>query len=70
MTVYLPQKPNDIALLVTSGGAYKRVVLDKEGSDFAPQFNARGNNPIAQQIKRYSPAVRRLPLATKFPPPR
>lgn len=42
MTVYLPQQPNGIALLVIPGGSYKRVVLDKEGSDLAPQFNARG----------------------------
>ncbi len=42
ITVYLPQKPNGIALLVTPGGAYKRVVLDKEGSDLARPFNTRG----------------------------
>ncbi len=38
VTVYLPKKPNGVALLVTPGGSYKRVVLDKEGSDLAQPF--------------------------------
>ncbi|RPH20224.1 alpha/beta hydrolase [Buttiauxella warmboldiae] len=42
ITAYLPKKPNGIALLVTPGGSYQRVVLDKEGSDLAPIFNAQG----------------------------
>ncbi|MDG1644975.1 alpha/beta hydrolase [Klebsiella huaxiensis] len=42
ITVYTPEKPNGIALLVTPGGSYQRVVLDKEGSDLAPVFNAQG----------------------------
>jgi len=42
LTVYRPAKPNGFALLVTPGGSYKRVVLDKEGSDLAAPFNAAG----------------------------
>ncbi|WP_174509783.1 alpha/beta hydrolase [Klebsiella oxytoca] len=42
ITVYAPAKPNGIALLVTPGGSYQRVVLDKEGSDLAPVFTAQG----------------------------
>ncbi|WP_039054733.1 alpha/beta hydrolase [Enterobacter sp. Bisph1] len=42
ITVYASQKPNGTALLVMPGGSYKRVVLDKEGSDLAKPFNARG----------------------------
>lgn len=42
ITVYAAEKPNGIALLVTPGGSYQRVVLDKEGSDLAPVFNAEG----------------------------
>lgn len=42
VTVYLPKKTNGVALLVTPGGSYKRVVLDKEGSDLAQPFNDRG----------------------------
>lgn len=32
ITVYAPDKPNGVGLLVTPGGSYRRVVLDKEGS--------------------------------------
>lgn len=42
ITAYVPKKPNGVALLVTPGGSYQRVVLDKEGSDLAPIFNASG----------------------------
>lgn len=42
ITVYPPQKPSGTAILVIPGGSYKRVVLDKEGSDLAAPFNARG----------------------------
>lgn len=42
ITVYAPQKPNGTAILVIPGGSYKRVVLDKEGSDLAKPFNDRG----------------------------
>lgn len=36
ITVYAPDKPNGVGLLVTPGGSYRRVVLDKEGSALAP----------------------------------
>ncbi|MGM3175454.1 pectin acetylesterase PaeX [Dickeya lacustris] len=42
ITAYLPEKPNGTAVLVTPGGSYQRVVLDKEGSDLAPFFNQQG----------------------------
>ncbi|WP_315707456.1 pectin acetylesterase PaeX [Brenneria uluponensis] len=42
ITVYPASKPNGIALLITPGGAYQRVVLDKEGSVLAPFFNQQG----------------------------
>lgn len=42
ITVYAPDKPNGVGILVTPGGSYRRVVLDKEGSALAPFFNARG----------------------------
>lgn len=42
ITVYAPEKPNGVGILVTPGGAYQRVVLDKEGSDLAPYFTAQG----------------------------
>ncbi|WP_342325387.1 alpha/beta hydrolase [Kosakonia sp. BYX6] len=42
ITVYAPQNPNGVGILVTPGGSYRRVVLDKEGSALAPVFNAKG----------------------------
>lgn len=42
ITVYAPEKPNGVGILVTPGGSYRRVVLDKEGSALAPFFNDRG----------------------------
>lgn len=42
ITVYAPHKPNGVGILVTPGGSYRRVVLDKEGSALAPFFNERG----------------------------
>jgi acetyl esterase/lipase len=38
MVVYRPRRPNGTALLVTPGGGYERVVLDKEGSALLPAF--------------------------------
>lgn len=42
LTAYLPAKPNGAALLIMPGGAYARVVTDKEGADIARAANARG----------------------------
>ena len=36
LVVYRPRRPNGIALLVTPGGGYERIVLDKEGSALVP----------------------------------
>ncbi|MBB1087778.1 alpha/beta hydrolase [Lysobacter sp. SG-8] len=38
MVVHRPAKPNGAALLVMPGGAYRRIVLDKEGSALVPVF--------------------------------
>lgn len=38
LVVYRPGKPNGIGLLVTPGGGYQRIVLDKEGTALAPDF--------------------------------
>lgn len=38
MVVYRPRRPNGTALLVTPGGGYERIVLDKEGSALVPAF--------------------------------
>lgn len=41
LTVYRPSRPNGAALLVTPGGGYVRIVLDKEGTALAPVFAER-----------------------------
>lgn len=38
MAVYRPARPNGAALLVMPGGAYRRIVLDKEGTALVPEF--------------------------------
>ncbi|MGL4654021.1 alpha/beta hydrolase [Cetobacterium sp.] len=42
LTAYLPENPNGTALLVTPGGGYSRVVLDKEADELAPWLNTKG----------------------------
>lgn len=42
ITVFQPATPNGVGILVTPGGSYKRVVLDKEGTALAPDFTDRG----------------------------
>lgn len=41
MVVYRPTRPNGAALLVMPGGAYRRIVLDKEGTALVPEFVER-----------------------------
>ncbi|MCD9005826.1 alpha/beta hydrolase [Luteimonas sp. XNQY3] len=38
LAVYAPERPNGTALLVTPGGGYARIVLDKEGTALVPAF--------------------------------
>lgn len=38
LVVYAPPRPNGTALLVTPGGGYARIVLDKEGTALVPAF--------------------------------
>jgi acetyl esterase/lipase len=42
LTVYEPEKPDGSAVLILPGGAYLRVVIDKEGEETARRLNARG----------------------------
>lgn len=51
LVVYRPARPNGTALLVTPGGGYQRVVLDKEGSALVPAFVERGG--ITLFVLRY-----------------
>jgi acetyl esterase/lipase len=42
MTVFRPEQPNGSAMLLTPGGGYRWVVVDKEGFDVARVFAASG----------------------------
>lgn len=44
ITVYAPEKPNGIALLVTPGGSYQRVVLIKRAA-ISPRYLTPGAIP-------------------------
>lgn len=67
ITVYAPEKPNGIALLVTPGGSYQRVVLDKEGSDLAPVFNARGYTLFVMTYRMPAWTVTRKAARRRWP---
>ena len=42
MTVFRPDRPNGAAVLLTPGGGYRHVVVDKEGYEMARWLTARG----------------------------
>ncbi len=42
MAVFRPKKPNGAAVLLTPGGSYERIVLDKEGYETARWLSERG----------------------------
>jgi acetyl esterase/lipase len=42
LTIYTPERPDGSAVLIMPGGAYLRVVIDKEGEDSARRLNAAG----------------------------
>ncbi|WP_039996517.1 alpha/beta hydrolase [Sphingomonas sanxanigenens] len=42
MALFRPAKPNGAAVLITPGGGYARVVIDKEGYELAPLLADRG----------------------------
>lgn len=42
ITVYRPQRPNGMAIIMCPGGGYARLAMDHEGHDMAAWFNAQG----------------------------
>jgi acetyl esterase/lipase len=42
LTAYLPAKPNGAAAVITAGGGYTGLVIDKEGTDIARWLNTLG----------------------------
>ncbi|WDS35211.1 alpha/beta hydrolase [Pseudoxanthomonas sp.] len=67
LVVYRPARPNGMALLVTPGGGYGRIVLDNEGTGLVPDFVERGGFTLF--VLRYRlpaeghPDPRDVPLA-------
>jgi acetyl esterase/lipase len=67
LVVYRPARPNGMALLVTPGGGYGRIVLDKEGTALVPDLVERGG--LTLFVLRYRlpaeghPGQRDVPLA-------
>jgi len=65
LAVYAPRRPNGTALLVTPGGGYARIVLDKEGTALVPAFvDAAG---ITLFVLRYRLPDRRHAEGTDAP---
>lgn len=46
LMVYRPARPNGTALLVTPGGGYQRVVMDKEGTALVPALVEQGGTTL------------------------
>ncbi|MDP5238979.1 alpha/beta hydrolase [Uliginosibacterium sp. 31-16] len=42
LSVFLPAKPNGVALIVAPGGGYTKLSFEKEGSEVARRFTAKG----------------------------
>lgn len=42
LTVYLPERPNGVAIIMCPGGGYAGLALGHEGHDMAAWFNAQG----------------------------
>ncbi len=42
LTVFLPENPSGVSMIVAPGGSYRRVVLDKEGIEIARALAPRG----------------------------
>ncbi|WP_108257643.1 alpha/beta hydrolase [Mangrovicoccus ximenensis] len=42
LTVFLPDEPNGVSMIVAPGGSYRRVVLDKEGIEIARALAPQG----------------------------
>lgn len=42
LTIHHPEKPDGRCLLITPGGGYQRVVVDKEGGELGPLLAAQG----------------------------
>lgn len=51
LTAFVPDKPNGTALIVAPGGAYSRIVLDKEAGEMARWLNPYGVTVFLMQYR-------------------
>jgi acetyl esterase/lipase len=58
LTIYLPDNPNGIGVVICPGGAYVGLAMDHEGHDIAKKLNEKG---IAAFVLKY-----RMPLTDFF----
>ena len=64
LTAFPAAKPNGMAVLILPGGAFRRVVTDKEGSEIAHWLNQQG---ISAFVLRYRVEDREVPEPWKKP---
>lgn len=51
LTAFVPDKPNGTAVIVAPGGAYSRIVLDKEAAEMARWLNPYGVTVLLMQYR-------------------
>jgi acetyl esterase/lipase len=51
LTAFVPDKPNGTAVIVAPGGAYARIVLDKEAAEMARWLNPYGVTVLLMQYR-------------------
>lgn len=51
LTAYVPDRPNGTAVIVAPGGAYTRIVLDKEAGEMARWLNPYGVTVLLMQYR-------------------
>lgn len=51
LTAFVPDKPNGTAVIITAGGGYARIMLDKEGAEMARWLNTYGVTAFVMQYR-------------------
>lgn len=51
LTAFVPEKPNGVSVIVAPGGAYSRIVLDKEAAEVANWLNPLGVTVFVLQYR-------------------
>lgn len=53
ITVYRPEKPNGVALIVCPGGAFAFLCMDREGEDISKVYNSKGITCFVLKYRLY-----------------